>query len=96
MKKLLICGIVILSLLGLMVGTAQGWWGGRYRYGRDYWGGRGYWSRPRVVVGAPPVIVSDQYPAPVYPAPGYYGYPYPKTGIGFSLGGRRGGISIGF
>lgn len=72
MKRLLLCGIVALSILGLMVGTVYGWHGGWRRGG---WGwGRGYWGGPRfgfgINIGPRPVVVANPYVADPY----YSGY----------------------
>jgi hypothetical protein len=101
MKRLVVCGIVILTALGLMVGSSYGnWFNGRDRYDDRYRYGRG--PNVGVTVGSPDYVegpVVETYPAPVvYGSPGYYGgYPYrDRPSVGLSIGGRHGGIGFGF
>lgn len=105
MKRLILCGIAILTVLGLMVSTSQAHRRGYHRGDRvgaavggavlgGILGGLGasqdpYYSHP----------VVETYPAPVvYESPGYYGgYSYrDRPTVGLSIGGRRGGFGFGF
>jgi hypothetical protein len=70
MKRLLICGVIVLVALGLMVGTAQGWGRG---YGRGYYGRgwRGGWG-PGFGIG---LNLGGPVYGPAYPRPAYDGCP---------------------
>lgn len=75
MKRLVVCAIVILSFLGLMVGTAQAWrggWGGGW--GRGRWGGGG-WVGPAVGGAIAGGILASAAARPYYGPPAAYRYP---------------------
>lgn len=69
MKRLVLSGIVILSFLGFMVGTAQAWRGG--------WG-RGSWVTPAITGSILGSVLANAANRAYYPRPVAYRYPAEK------------------